>query len=480
MLGPRSMTGRLVAGLFAGTILVLSTMGLFMYGEVEDIVIASVDRTLHSKLQMLTGLLHEEYGRVELELSEIIAGEYVIPRSGHYYRVISGKNTIAFSPSLVDSDYRFVEGSFNGPLGFITGSGGNEGEHLYTALGPDNEPVRVLHSRLSAFEQTFDITLAESIDGSLMMIATFRRFLLIAVPLASFVLGLVGWSIAKASLRPLKGFSSAIAAITHKNLKDRIDHTTTVRELDALARSFNALLDRLTNVFESQKRLVADASHELKTPLALIKTQCDVVLQRPRTPEEYAEALQTVRSVSQDMTRLAGDLLSLARLDAGLVSDKNFVPCSVSDCIERALAVIGGFASARGIRISHFFDEDVIVNGVCTALTDAFVNLLENAVKYNRDQGSIDVTAKRRDKEVVITISDTGSGIKEDDRNRIFERFYRAPTARNTGGTGLGLSIVRSIIELHGGSVAVDSEPGSFSRFTLIFPAYEEDQAVPE
>jgi len=458
---PRSITGRLVCWFFFSTAVVLMGIGLYLNAKVEEIVVSSVDRTLHSKLQIITGLMHEEHGTVELELSEIIAGDYVIPRSGHYYRVLMDNAVLAASPSLADDNFEF------GPP---PASDNQAEESIITSTGPGGEPVRVLRHRFAAFGRTFDITLAESLGESLDTISQLRHVLFLAIPLGIVLLSLTAWWIAKRSLRPLAAFSAKIETITETNLTERIDATMTAQELAGLARSFNAMLDRLLHVFEGQKRLVADASHELKTPVSVIKTQCDVVLQRWRTPEEYVDALRTITSVSQEMTRLINDLLSLARIDGGLLSPATFSSVSLGECIEYVVQMTEPLARERNVHVTATVDDTLCVMGSRTALAEAFLNLIENGVRYNREGGTVAITAEDQDGKAAITISDTGVGIKGSDRERIFESFYRADTVRGTDGTGLGLSIVKSVVEAHGGSIAVESDPGVGSRFIVILP----------
>jgi signal transduction histidine kinase len=462
---PRSIAGRLVFWFFVCTTVVLISVGMFLYAKVGNIVISSVDRTLHSKLQIITGLLHEEGGSVELELSEVIAGEYVIPRSGHYYKVMMGKDLLAISPSMAGDDFNF----FSPPVAVVN----QLGETFYTGTGPDNEPVRVISYEYSAFGKSFTITLAESLKNSYSIIVTFRRFLQVSISLGILLLCLTAWLIAWMSLRPLAAFSSAIETITHKNLTEHIDAEATANELTTLARSFNALLDRLNHVFESQKRLVADASHGLKTPLSVIRTQCDVVQQRPRTPEEYMEAFQTIRTYSQNMTRLINNLLSLARLDAGFLSMGDFTAVSLRECIEQAVLMTAQFAEERSIQITTSIDDTILVKGSQTGLLEAFLNIIENGVRYNREGGAVSISGTKKEGKALITIADTGSGISENDISGIFKRFYRGDNAQDIEGTGLGLSIVRSIISAHGGEIDVRSEPGKGSRFTVVLPAMD-------
>ena len=469
---PRSLTGRLLFWQIAGATGILLVLGLFFYGELRQIVVSSVDRTLHAKAQIFTGLMHEEHGRVELELSEIIAGEYVIPRSGHYYRVMKEKQILAASPSLADDHFAFV------PTVAPSGIGAT-GERFFTSLGPAGEQVRVLRYHYQAFGDLFEITLAESLTGGLAMIDTFRQFLLVALPLGILLLSLMSWWIVRKSLAPLERFTATIETITHKNLVERLDTGMTVREMAGIAQSFNDMLDRLHHVFESQKRLVADASHELKTPLAVIRTQCDVTLQKERNPAEYAEALHSIRAEATSVTRLVNDLLSLARLDAGLVASTEATSISVAELAAHAVRMTAQLAAHLGVRITITSADSFTVRGSRPALEEALLNLVENAIRYNRPGGEVRLMAVPYESgQIAIEVHDTGIGISAADRERIFERFYRAAAFRNSDGSGLGLSIVKAIIEAHGGRVLVASDQGAGSKFTIILPAGTPDEVI--
>jgi heavy metal sensor kinase len=464
---PRSIAGRLLLWQITGVTTILLALGLFFYGELKQIVVSSVDSTLHAKAQIFTGLLHEEHGIVELELSDIIAGEYVIPRSGHYYRVMKSDRLLAASPSLVDENFTFV------PTCDFTNARNSE-EKFITAIGPTGEPVRVLQYHYPAFGSTFDIILAESLAGGLGMIDTFRRFLLITLPLGILVLSISSWWIIRTGLKPLARFSATIETITHKNLNEQLDTDRTVRELSRLSSSFNAMLSRLNLVFESQKRLVADASHELKTPLAVINTQCDVTLQRERSPEEYVEAIRSIRMETHGITRLVNDLLSLARLDAGLVATSGFAPVRLCDLAAHALRLTTPLADELKIRVTVAINDTMEVSGVQSALEEALLNLVENSIRYNRAGGEVHISATHSENsDIAIAVRDTGSGISNADMERIFERFYRAAAFRSSDGSGLGLSIVKAIVEGHGGRITAESEPGKGSCFTLFLTAVE-------
>ncbi len=465
MLIPRSIAGRLLFWQTAGVTVIMLTLGLILYVEIKEIVFTSMDRSLHSKVQIFSGLIHDEHGTVEMELSDIIAGDYVIPRSGHYYRVLKGDAVLAESPSLAGNNFSFA-------AGVARDADNNEGELFFSSVGPAKEPVRVLQYRYVAFGDTFEITLAESMSDGIAMVEAFRGFLLLVLPIGIMLLCLTAWRITRTALAPLANFTTTIEKITHRNMDERLDPQKTAQELTSLAVSFNDMLNRLHHVFESQKRLVADASHELKTPLTVIRTQCDVILLKERSPAEYNEAISGIRAETLNMTQLVNNLLSLARLDAGVMGGLKFMPVNVQDLISRAIRLTESMAVRKGVRVSVSAEDKLQVYGVQSALEEATLNIVENAIRYNRTGGEVHITATLNTTgQVTIEIHDTGIGVASEDNDLIFERFYRAAAVRGTEGSGLGLSIVKSIIEAHDGKITVISEPGKWSRFTLTLPS---------
>ena len=255
-----------------------------------------------------------------------------------------------------------------------------------------------------------------------------------------------------------------------KPRSERLDQRTTVEELTVLADSFNEMLDRLQRAFENERRLISDASHELKTPVSVIKAQCDVVFQRDRTKDEYLEALRTIRTASNGIVKLVRDLLTLARLDSGLFSSADFRMVSLGECVGRAVAALSPLAERRAIRLETSLNEGLTLLGDSERLTEVLLNIIENAVRYNRDGGLVEITSWERSDRVGVEIRDTGVGIGSDELERIFERFYRTTASRSVEGTGLGLSIARCIVEAHGGEIRVESEPGIGSCFSVSLP----------
>lgn len=459
----KSIKGQLFFWFFTFSSAILLAVGLFMYYEIKEIVLHSVDHTLYSKMQIIIGLVQEENGVIELELSEIISGGYSIPRSGHYYKVVMGGNVLAASPSLVDKNFDLT-------LGRLEYDNRKLKEKIFTSLGPDKKPIRVLQNDLELLGRNFSIFVAESLTDSLKMIETFRRFLLIIIPASIFIVTLVGLWIANKSLEPINTLSERIKTITHKNLNERIDTKTAAEELRGLANSFNEMLNRLKKAFDAEKRLISDASHELKTPVSVIKTHCDVILQKERTKDELLDTLKTIKTVSENIGRLIKDLLSLARLDSGILSPLYFKDISLNECLQQAIKLAMPLAEKRLVSIKTSLAQDIHIIGDKERITEAILNIIENAINYNKEKGGVEIATELDNNKVNISIKDSGIGIKKEDLERIFERFYRADSARSMEGTGLGLSIAKAIIEAHGGMIRVESEPEKGSCFTIILP----------
>ncbi len=462
----RSIKGRLFLWLLCLTSGLIMAISAFLYYEIKAIIFQGIDKTLHSKLQIIIGLLHEEHGAIELELSEVIAGEYSIPRSGHYYKVIMDNRILAVSPSLVNADFDLTSPN-------IEHQNKRRNEIVYTSVGPDGEPIRVLQQQTVLLNRHFSVFAAEDISANLAMIRAFRNLLFVLLPAGTVFICAVGILIVRAALMPIDAFSSRLNTITHQTLSQRLDTGKEVRELTGLAGSFNAMLDRLQGVFESEKRLVSDASHGLKTPISVIKTHCEVLCQRQRSAGEYVEALETIKSVADAMDRLVSNLLCLARLDSGILTVADFRPVRLSDCIESAIEMAMPLAKEKNISISNSIAGDVGVPADRDRLTEAILNLLTNAIEYNKDGGFVGLSSVVEGGMVKVRITDTGIGIKGVDILNIFNRFYRCDNHAVSDGSGLGLSIVKSIIQAHGGYINVDSEIDKGSCFTVVLPATE-------
>jgi heavy metal sensor kinase len=296
-------------------------------------------------------------------------------------------------------------------------------------------------------------------------------WILAGTGLGVLLVGLAGgWLLVDRALRPIVAMSATAEAVSGSNLSQRIDVEETESELGPLARVLNRMLERLEAAFEQQKSFTADASHELRTPLAVICSQAELALSRQRTAEEYREALVTCASASQRMRSLVDDLLTLARADAGMLSLQP-APIDLRACVEECAGMIQPLAAERGIEIGLDLAA-VACTGDRQRLSQVVTNLLSNAIRYNREEGRVDVRLAVEGQEAVLAVADTGVGVSEEERVLLFKRFHRVDKARSRdlGGSGLGLAICRSLVDAHGGTLECESRPGVGSTFTVRLP----------
>lgn len=279
-----------------------------------------------------------------------------------------------------------------------------------------------------------------------------------------------GWFVSARILRPVAAISATASSISGTNLSERIDPAGVDRELAGLADVLNAMFDRLEAAFARQVRFTADVSHELRTPLAVIRSHAELALNRPRSGEEYRDALDTCLRSAGRMTELVEALLTLARADAGKL-DLRHEPVELRELVAESVALFRPLAQGKDVSLATRL-APVEVPGDAGRLSQVVMNLLSNAVQYNRPGGEVRVALAAEADTAVLSVSDTGCGIPAEDRPHLFERFYRVDKARAraSGGNGLGLSICQSIVEAHGGTVGCESVVGRGSTFWVRLP----------
>ena len=229
------------------------------------------------------------------------------------------------------------------------------------------------------------------------------------------------------------------------------------------------MLSRIEVAFSRQRQFLSDASHELRTPTAIIKSYHDVILNRERTAEEYREALKKIGETVNRMCDIINRILVISRLDSKTIQLKP-VKMDLMDVMKDVLRLIEPSADSRQIK-TGLSGSHVNIRGDREGLTEVFTNIVENAIKYNRPGGGIDIAVSEDNTWAIISVTDTGMGIPAEEIPRIFDRFYRVDTSRGqTVGSGLGLSIVKAIVEAHAGKIDVESAVGKGSTFRVFLP----------
>ena len=280
------------------------------------------------------------------------------------------------------------------------------------------------------------------------------------------LVGLVSWRIVGRALRPVDDLSREVADIGARDLARRVPESAGADEIAHLARTMNAMLDRLQSSTERQRRFVADASHELQSPLASSRADLDVALAHPGATDWAATATALVAD-NERMTRLVQDLLFLARADDGSAQVARG-PVDLDDVV---LAEVARLRSRTSLTLDASRVSPVEVRASSDQLARVVNNLLENAVRYGRERITVELAAGGDDARLVI--ADDGPGVPPEDRERIFERFARLDSSRSrdTGGAGLGLAIAREIVEAHGGTLTLEpSEIGACFVVRLPLP----------
>jgi heavy metal sensor kinase len=303
----------------------------------------------------------------------------------------------------------------------------------------------------------------------LAIIFELRNISLVGLGLVAVLGGAGAYWFAGIALRPVRRVSTAARQISAHTLDTRLALEGPKDEVKELADTFDAMLERLGQTFELQNRFVADVAHELRTPLASLRTNLEVVAaDKDATLDDYRAMVATQERALTRLERLVADMLILAKSEQPLARSET----ALAPLLEEVLCDLKQQADARQVTLRLIDRAEVTVHGNGPLLARAFSNLVENGMYYNHPGGEVVVTLDQKEEQAVVTVADTGIGIDADKQAHIFERFYRVDCsrARHKGGAGLGLSIVAAIAQQHGGQAQVESEPDKGSIFTVVLP----------
>lgn len=298
--------------------------------------------------------------------------------------------------------------------------------------------------------------------------ADYKRNSLIITVLLALLGGVVTYFISGHALRPIREFSDKIEEVQAQNLSDSRIEENNVKELNQLGISYNKMLERLSDAFEIQRQFTANAAHELRTPLALMQVQLDLYNSASH-PGNDADTLQTIKMVTEQndkLNRMVKTLLDMSELQSVGRDDKIILDAIV----EEVLADLEPLAVEKNIKLIGKC-EDATMIGSDILIYRLVYNLVENAIKYNHPLGQVTVTAYQRNKHVYVSVEDTGSGIPNELRERVFEPFFRVDKSRSRelGGVGLGLALVHEIVRVHDGSICIKSGKTGGTIFEVTF-----------
>jgi two-component system OmpR family sensor kinase len=349
-------------------------------------------------------------------------------------------------------------------------------DHALATFRPHRGAYRAYARRFTTAGQPYELVILRSMRAQNEVLEELRIVYAWLIPLGLALAASGGYFLARKTLAPVAAMGAQAGRISATNLHERLSVANSADELGRLAVSFNSLLDRLDQSFERQRRFIADASHELRTPVAILSGEAEVALSASsRTAEEYRESLTNLRQEARRLARIVEDLFTLTRADSGqypLSVEDFYLDELVASCVHSARTL----AHAKNIAVSLEAPGELPIRADESLLRRLFLNLLDNAVKFTPPGGSITVSSQAVDGGFAVTISDTGPGIPAELRSRIFERFFRVDAARSRaaspdGGAGLGLSIALWIAEAHHGRLQLVRSDSAGSTFSAFLPA---------
>jgi len=311
------------------------------------------------------------------------------------------------------------------------------------------------------------VQVAQSLQDMQDTLQSLLATLLISIPMLVTLAGIGGYFLAARALAPIDQITSTARRISAKDLSARLNIPVTDDEVGRLTQTLNDMLTRLDDSFQRERQFTNDASHELRTPLTAMQAILGMIRTKRRTPEEYEQALDDLGEETDRLRTLVENLLRLARGEKR--SNNPHERIDISTLTKDVTDSLRPLAEIKSLTLACDIPENLTTVGDSDELIRLFVNLLDNAIKYT-EHGKITVTAQKNEKEIAISIEDTGIGISPEHLPHIFDRFYRVDESRSMRGAGLGLAIAMEIVRAHGGTIEAYSKIGQGTTFTIHLP----------
>ena len=354
--------------------------------------------------------------------------------------------------------------------------------------GSDDDGIRIYAVPVTHGGENRVVVVAHDLDEQAEHLHRVAQAVFLGIPVALLVAAGGGYLMARKSLAPVTSMSIKARQIGAETLTERISVVNERDELGFLATTLNELLERLQRAFESQRSFMADASHELRTPLSIIQGEADVVLSRPeRSSAEYRESIGVIQTSARKLTRVVESLFLLARSDAGRypISRSRFY---LDEMVNDAVRAMRTVAASREVELACSTPSELMIVGDEALLHRMILNLIDNALKFTPPGGEVRVTVEAIGDQYAVRVRDTGIGVPESERAKIFERFYRGERVKSlrtsassssvSTGAGLGLPIARWIAEVHGGNLSVEQSAANGTTFIAMIPRGEAEEAT--
>jgi heavy metal sensor kinase len=461
-MNPRSIRFRLTAWYSTVLALALAVFGVFTWFAVREILFHAVDDTLIDRAEGVRRFMENQIGALSVEeIRDEFKEHSVVGPGGDLFQVCDGAGVWLYRSAALENDGVLI------PLPADVPAKGLVEDRQVAGTG-----LRFFSRNVTVLGKPYTIQVAAPMHELVQVLTGFKWTLLFLVPVVFLAATAGGWWMSRRALQPVDQVTATARSIGEQSLGKRLPVPNTADELQRLSETLNQMLDRIEGAFRRVTQFTADASHELRTPVALIRTTSEIALRKHRSDAEYREALEEVHAESVRTTALIENLLTLARADAG----KQILDRTPVDLGSLLLEVSGQsekLARQKGIKLACQTPEEIApIQGDPGTLRRLFFILLDNAVKYTPPGGWIQVGINENPSNVTVDVRDSGVGISQHDLPHIFERFYRADKSRNrdSGGAGLGLSLAKWIVEAHGGFMEVESIVDTGSTFRVSLP----------
>ena len=456
-----SIRFRLTAWYSVVLALALIVFGAASWFVIEQILFHTVNRELVDRIEGVRRFMDHQIGSLSLEeIRDEFKEHSVLGPGGDLFQVCDENGIWIYrSAPLVDASVPIRR-----PAEIP-----NEG--VWEDLRVGHAHLRFLSRRAVVLGKPYTIQVAATTHELMESLEIFRWTLILLVPAVLLIAAAGGWWMSRRALDPVDRVTAAARSIGERSLGQRLPVPKTNDELQRLSETLNQMLARLEGSFHRITQFTADASHELRSPISVIRTNAEIALRRERSGREYQHTLAEIVAESERITELLDDLLALARADAGKATLAR-EPVDLAALAHEGVKRVQARAEEKELDV-RVHTRGSMLSGDTSSLRRLILILLDNAIKYTPAGGEVSIESRTVDRLVELEVADTGIGIAPEDLPHIFERFYRADKARNrdSGGVGLGLALASWIAAAHGGSIQVNSELGKGSRFVVSLPA---------
>ena len=460
---PLPIRARLTAWYFLVMCLAFGLFSFLAFFEVRESIHSAVDEGLRDRAADIRELLERQWPAEQVK-RELAAGSSV-----------RGEDDIL---EIAETRGEWAYDSVSAlHYGLHLGRSGKPDEKFhFSTVYSKRMPLRILNGELRVADKAYDVQIAAPMDDFYDAVNRFRLVLLFSVPVLVVVASAGGYWLSRKAVAPVAEIARAAQSISEHELSKRLPILQTGDELQSLSETLNEMFGRLERAFKRVTQFTADASHELRTPIALMRTRTEVALRKQRSEADYRETIVRIHQELERTSALIENLMSLARADSDN-EPLQVAPTNLNELFLEISETARLLAEGKSLRYDQQLSETPLnLSGNAPSLRRLFLILIDNAVKYTSREGRISVVLESSDGAAVTEIRDTGVGISTTDLPHIFERFYRADESRSreSGGTGLGLSIAKWIAEAHQGKISVVSKVGEGSVFRVQIPLSEE------